>query len=1040
MLIPLRVYTDYSLLKSTIKIEEAIAYCKENNLPYFGFANENNMFGILQWNLKLQKSKIKPILGCALKVNNGFVWAYCLNQDGYQELSQLISFSYLQKNGTLSCQDIYLKNCILICDSSLSEDEITIIAQNNNVNIAITRQKRFQEYENLMISISNKLNLPLVAAPLFFYAKKEQSLNADCLWCIKNGTYVAQGDRDSVNEDEYLFSQEKYTKIFEDMPFAIENSNIIAQKCNFLMKTAAPKMPKIGVENPKETFIKMARNGLETKMPKILEAYPKELHEEKIIEYKKRLEYELDLIDFMGFGEYFLIVADIINWAKQNDIPVGPGRGSAASSIVGYSLNITNIDPIRFQLMFERFLNPGRITMPDIDTDFCQENRHKIIEYIQQRFGKENVAHIITFGSLQYRAALRDIGRVLQMPYSMVDELCKKLPAPFQGVAPTLKELREKKISTEFINDENANLFSIAEAVEGIPRHSSVHAAGVVIGNEVLSKIVPLFKEVDVEMPITQFAMKDVDAIGLVKFDILGLAILSVIKRILSFIKRKGINLDINEIPLNDEKTFSILQKGLVKGVFQLDSLGFQNVIQEMKPSAFEDLIAAGALYRPGPMADIPMFIKCKHKIETPQYLFEEMESILEETYGVIVYQEQVLQIAKEIAGYSLKDADLLRRAMGKKIPEEMAQNKEKFINGVIEKFGKNSKEKAEQLFTNLARFAAYGFPKAHAAPYGLMTYQTAYLKANYTTEFFCGTFCYEIDLEKVEEQILEARKMGVIIKAPCINKSSFEFDIIDDVIFFGLSNIKGIGEAAKAIVHERNENGLFSSFENLKKRVSLNKKVAENLIYSGALDCFGIDRSDLFNEINEKENNNFMLFDFKQAAQKWDDMKIMQHEMDVLLTIFSIHLLKTDLKILKIYNNIDEIKDKGLVYCIGLRTVERKNKEGKTLFIYEFHDEIGVHKSMANHYYDVKFQKVVLEIEKFENKIYLKKMHKLSDFFTNYRKIFLKKDLEKEVLKLENGPTSIYVFKNDNYECLGDFLLNNEFLTKNKEHILSLI
>jgi DNA-directed DNA polymerase III PolC len=1028
MLIPLRVYSEYSLLKSSIKVTDAIKYCKDNKLEYMGMANENNMFGTFGWNLELQKNKIKPILGTSLKVSGGFVWAYCLNSSGYEELCELLSFSYIEKQGTLEIQDVVLKNCILLVDESLNFEEIRALSQNNNVNIAIARQRRSIDSESSLFQISNELKSPIVAAPKFFYPEKKSLINADCLWCIKNNTYIYDEDREKVNDDEYFKTQDEFAEIFADIPMALENSCIIARKCNFLLKYKKPIMPEMGVQDPGQTIKELAQIGLEKKNK----------HTNR--DYRERLDYELSLINQMGFSEYFLIVADIIKWAKDNDIPVGPGRGSAASSLVAYCLGITDIDPIRFNLMFERFLNPGRVTMPDIDSDFCQESRERVIQYIQTRFGKENVAHIMTFGSLQYRAALRDVGRVLQMPHSLIDELCKRLPPPFQGVAPTLKELREKEISTAFMNEENKQLFEIAEDIEGMPRHSSVHAAGIVIGNRRLSKLVPLFKEPGLEMPIIQYAMKDAEAIGLVKFDILGLTILSVLKKTCEFLKRRDIHLDLSSLPLDDEASFKLLQGGWVKAIFQMDSPGFKNLMLEMKPNCFEDIIAAGALYRPGPMADIPMFVACKHGREQVSFLIPQMEEILKETYGVIVYQEQVLQIAKELAGYSLKDADLLRRAMGKKIKSEMKLHEEMFIKGIIE-HSKASEAKARQLFENLAKFASYGFPKAHAAPYGLMTYQTAYCKSHYPVEFLCASLGYEIHLEKIEEIIQEAKKLGVCVLPPSINFSEYNFDVKDNKIVFGLANLKGIGEAARSIIEER-KNRNFSSIADLISRVKLNKRVMENLVYSGAFDEFKDSRANQFDQITkEAESNNFSLFDFTNEIKEWTDEEILMHELDSMHTVFSNDFLKIESPIIQLTDSLSKISERGFVLAFAIKAVMKKNKDGKELFHYEFVDQDGIQKINMNYFNQIESQQVVIEIEKFSITRYnIKKIHKIDDFFGQFKKIFLKDIQIHEVLDAEAGGTSVYIFDADSkIEYVKDIKLTPKFLNKFKKNIVQI-
>ena len=1018
MLIPLRIYNQFSLLDSVIDSKSTIKYCKDSGLHSVGFANENNLFGTLKWCQDLIKSNIKPIVGSSLKISKGNIWVYCMNNEGYKELSNLISHSYVDRKGVLNIEDVCLKNCLILVDHSLTFEEIKQLSENNLVHIAISRQIRDEKYENTLFDIANKLDLPCVAAPKFYYAKQDDQINADALWCIKNSTHLKEENRNIVNRDEYFQKQSDYTSMFKDIKFTVKNSEIFAKKCNYFLKSINPIMPAVNYDNPIQEF----RNKLE----KRLVEYCSEKNK-NIKEYRERLEFEIDVILQMNFQEYFLIVADIVSWCKKNDIPVGPGRGSAASSLTVYFLGITNLDPIEHKLMFERFLNPSRVSLPDIDLDFCQEKRHFVIEYIQNQYGKEKVALIMAFGSLQYRSAVRDTGRILQLPYSMVDRLCKQLPQPFQGVNPTLKDLRKNKLLDPILNDENKELFEIAENIEGIPRHVSTHAAGVVIGNQKLSNILPLFKEEGLDIPVVQGSLKEVEALGLVKFDILGLTILSVLNKTCKLLLRKNIKLDLDTIDLDKKEVFEMLSKGYVKAVFQVDSPGFKRLMIDMRPNVLNDIIAAGALYRPGPMADIPQFVKCKHDNSKIEYLFPELENILKETYGVIVYQEQILQIAKELAGYSLKDADLLRRAMGKKIKSEIEVHEKKFIEGVDAKC--NNKIKAKILYDTLVRFASYAFPKAHAAPYGIITYTSAYCKKFHAIEFICATLFYENSLEKVEEVIQESRSLGVKFLAPCINKSKANFDIIDDQIIFGTSRIKGIGDIANKIVEEREKNGNYKSLYDFAKRIKPNIRVIENLIYAGAFDCMDKNRAQVFSEIEANEQNTLSLFE--EEVVKWKPLELILHEYKTMNCIFSTNVLSINLSKFNIHNKIEDITESGDLYCLGMKNNSYKTKDGREVNEYIIHDANGI-QIIYSHHIEFEEEFIILEIEKNKhNKNYIKKAKSLNEYLDKYRKIFVK-DINLNEVKLSPGNTSLFI--DDDYKK--DIQLTFNFLLKNYDKI----
>ena len=598
------------------------------------------------------------------------------------------------------------------------------------------------DFEIDLLDISNDLNLPIVASNTIFFESKDRFTSHDALIAIKESTTVNNSNRETLTNEFYFKSPEEMINLFEDMPDAINNSLEIAHRTAFKVSKSDPRLPRFsGLDSQGETneLVHQAKEGLKVKIQE------NNISNEEI--YWDRLKTELDIIISMNFPGYFLIVADFIKWSKSKNIPVGPGRGSGAGSLVAWALTITDLDPIKFNLIFERFLNPERISLPDFDIDFCQDRREEVIEYVQDKYGKDSVAQIITFGSLQSRAVLRDVGRVLGLPYGQVDRICKLVPNN-PANPTTLSEAIDGdiRIREERDNDDDiASMLKIGLELEGLYRNASTHAAGLVIGDEPLQNIVPLYRDPRSEMPVTQFNMKWVEAAGLVKFDFLGLKTLTVIDKAINLIKqKKDIDIDISKIPLDDKATYELLGTGNTIGIFQLESSGMQDVLRNMQPDCFEDIIALVALYRPGPMDNIPKYIACKKGDDKPDYMDDSLEKILKETYGVIIYQEQVMQTAQILSNYSLGEADILRRAMGKKIKSEMDAQKERFISGAI-KNGINEK-KADYIFEQVAVFAGYGFNKSHAAAYALIAYQTAYLKTHFPEFFITASMSLEKD------------------------------------------------------------------------------------------------------------------------------------------------------------------------------------------------------------------------------------------------------------------------------------------------------
>ncbi|MEQ1890619.1 MAG: DNA polymerase III subunit alpha, partial [Alphaproteobacteria bacterium] len=687
--------------------------------------------------------------------------------------------------------------------------------------------------------------LPLVATNQVYFPQRDMYEAHDALICISAGAYVSQDDRRKLTPEHYMKSPAEMTVLFADLPEAIENTLEIARRCSWRPHTRAPILPRFGA--PEEEAAELRRQaalGLDNRLS------DEGRYADETV-YRDRLAFELDVIIKMGFAGYFLIVADFIKWAKGQGIPVGPGRGSGAGSCVAWSLTITDLDPLRFGLLFERFLNPERVSMPDFDIDFCQERRDEVIRYVRQKYGDDRVAQIIAIGKLQARAALRDVGRVLQMPYGQVDRLCKMVPnnpASPVTLAEAIKaepRLKEEQESDPMV----ARLLDTAMRIEGLYRHASVHAAGVVIGDRPLQELVPLYREPRGEMPVTQFNMKWVEPAGLVKFDFLGLKTLTVIAKCVELLARRGVSLDIHKIPLDDIPSFEMLREAETVGLFQLEGSGMRDSIRSLRPDRFEDIIAMVALYRPGPMDDIPKYIACKNGHEEVEYPHPLLAPILSETYGVIVYQEQVMQIAQVLSGYSLGEADLLRRAMGKKIQSEMDAQRARFINGAIER-GVDAAV-AKNIFELVNKFAGYGFNKCHSAPYAMIAYQTAYLKANYPVEFLAASMMLDQgNTDKLNIFRQEALRLGIAVNAPDINKSGADFSTADGAIYYALGAVRNVGaQAMRSIVAEREANGPFSDMEDFIHRVDprlLNKRSFEFLVRAGAFDVLNPNRAQL--------------------------------------------------------------------------------------------------------------------------------------------------------------------------------------------------
>jgi len=869
----LHLHSQYSLLDGAIRFEDLFERARRLNMDSLALTDHGNMFGAIEFYQKAIQRGIKPILGCEIYVapnsrhekKPGGDKPYHLtllakNRAGYHHLAKLVSLAHLEGfyyKPRVDKELLYQYREGLFALSGCMKGEIALSILNRDMTGALDTARQYREIfgERFFLEIQNnevegqeqinegmaeiggELGIPLVATNDCHYLRREDARAHDVLLCIQTGKTLADSQRMRFSSDEFYFkSAQEMESLFPRYPEALENTLRIADECNLELRFGEYKFPKFSAPEgkPLDVYLdELSRKGLLDRLAHIPEPHDK---------YRTRLEKELEIIRSMGFAGYFLIVADFINFAKGGGIPVGPGRGSAAGSLVAFALRITDIDPIRYGLLFERFLNPERISMPDVDVDFCMERRDEVIQYVTEKYGKDNVAQIITFGKMQAKAVVRDVGRALDMPYSEVDRIAKLIPNTLNitlrqalDQEPALQELQEK-------DERVRNLISIALSLEGLTRHASTHAAGVVISNRPLSESLPLYRGQNGEV-ITQYSMKDVEKIGLIKFDFLGLKTLTVIRKAEEMVrtaKDPGFNLE--SIDLSDSGTYQLLSSGATNGVFQLESAGMKELLVKLKPEAFEDVIALVALYRPGPLGSgmVDDFIKRKHGQEPVEYVLPELQEVLGETYGVIVYQEQVMKIATLLADFSLGDSDVLRRAMGKKISAEMEQQRERFLEGARNK--RINPEMAERIFELMAKFAEYGFNKSHSAAYALIAFQTAYLKAHYPVEFMASLLTSEVDTtDKIVKYIAECRDMGIEVLPPDVNESWRDFTIVDDRIRFGLAAIKNVGTGSiESILAERERGGAYRSLFDFCRRVDLrrvNKRVLESLIKSGAFD-----------------------------------------------------------------------------------------------------------------------------------------------------------------------------------------------------------
>lgn len=883
--VPLRVFSAYTILEGAIEPKAISKHAKKLGFPAIAITDRNGLYGAMMFEDGARAEGIQPIIGMLLGVarpvsagQGGFVrdWLpiYAQNETGYTNLCRLASMAHLDRpegeDANVSFDQLRGATDGVIALTGGSDGAISRLLASGQKDAAIsylaTLQSLFPQrlYIELcrcnnaidtaaeagLIALAYAENIPLVATNPSYYAEPDFFDAHDAMLCISDGEYIENTDRRRSSRDAWIKTGKQMREMFADYPEAITNSVAIAQRCGVGTPRRNPILPSLAgdLEAEKQQLRGDAHVGL---LARLAAANITGEQERQI--YFDRLDFETDVICSMGFPGYFLIVADFIKWAKEQDIAVGPGRGSGAGSLVAWSLTITDLDPIKLGLLFERFLNPDRVSMPDFDIDFCETRRGEVIRYVQQKYGNRQVAQIITFGKLKARAVLRDTGRVLQMSYGQVDRLCKQVPNhptdpwDLKKALSGVPELRE-----EYRRDEDVRrLFDLAMKLEGLPRHSSTHAAGVVIGDRDLSELAPLYLDPRSDMPVTQFDMKYVESAGLVKFDFLGLKTLSVLQRATQMLAKRGVAINLDLLPHNDPAVFDLLQRGDTVGVFQMESEGMRRALSSIRPSNFGDIIAIGALYRPGPMDNIPLFADRKNGRVAIEYPHPLLETVLAETYGIIVYQEQVMQAAQLLAGYSLGEADLLRRAMGKKIQKEMDEQRARFVNGAAA--NDITPNRANELFDLIDKFAGYGFNKSHAAAYAVLTYQTAWMKTHYPEEFYAASMCFDMhQTDKLSIFVDDMARLGVECCGPDLNASEAQFCVEEAVggglaVRYGLAGLKNVGEKAmELLIAERIKSGAFTSIDDFANRVDpsqINRRSLENLSAAGVFDAMESNR-----------------------------------------------------------------------------------------------------------------------------------------------------------------------------------------------------
>ena len=1104
--IHLRLHSSYSLLQGAIRPEELPKLCQKNLMPAVGVTDTGNLFGALEISELLVANGIQPLIGCEFKIlqnnindqNSNYYSDIILlaqNDDGYKNLLKLSSEFFLNQKSPKLALDLsqlekYSDDLILLCGGSSGILGANLLsnrkeeAKKNAVYLKKIFGDRFyieiqrhgqqdsyktkeeEETEDFLLELADDNYIPIVATNNVHFKDKKSFEAQDVLSCIAQNAYLDQeAKRERLTQEHYFKSSNEMKTLFGDLLEAYNNTLEIAVRCTFKPSKREPILPKFA-PNEKEELKRQAEEGLQNRIK------TSQLSD-NIEVYQKRLSYELEIIEKMGFPGYFLIVADFVQWSKKNKIPVGPGRGSGAGSLVAYCLTITDLDPIKYGLLFERFLNPERVSMPDFDIDFCQDRREEVIQYVQKKYGKDRVAQIITFGGLLSKAAIRDVGRVLQLPYPQVDKIAKLIPTEANkpvSISKALKEeprLEEEKNSSETVR----RMLEYSLQIEGLLRNASTHAAGIVIGDRPLVNYVPLYQDSKSEMPATQFSMKWAEASGLVKFDFLGLKTLTIIQNTINLLEKRGINIDIESIPLDDKKTFELYSSARTMAVFQVESSGMRAALTQLKPNCLEDIIALVALYRPGPMENIPKFCRVKNNLQDREFIHPSIDTLLDETQGIIIYQEQVMEIARKMAGYSLGEADLLRRAMGKKIKKDMDAEKPRFISGAL-------KNKIDNLLANrvwllLERFANYGFNKSHAAAYALVSYQTCWLKANYPVEFMAAVMNNDINFtDKLSFYKQEVNELGILLTPPSINKSVEVFSVDSDKIIYALGALKNVGiESMRNIISVRNTGGDFKDIFDFANRVELRKigkRSLEMLIYAGVFDEISNNRNQLFQSIeilveysnicfSEKytgqnnlfgETNNLLSYPDLKLIEDWNSSEKLKKEYEAIGFYLSAHPLDDYSKLFKSqkiekFSELNEILKSGpkLIKISGsvLSKQERISSKGNKFAFIQFSDpsgffEVTAFSDILDLYNNLlqPSQNLILScqatLEENQPKLLLRKVEKISDVLNSLEDLgirifiddhnavtFLKEQLE--ILNNENlkkSPIKIVVISKE--------------------------
>jgi len=997
-----KIHTQYSICEGAVKIADLKDFCKKNKIKSIGLSDTNNLSGALEFSQNLSSVGTQPIIGTQIlfkyKSFMGLIPIIAKNYTGYKNIIKLSSKSYLENSETTDphcdLEDLY-KNPegIIILTGSIkcmfgnlfnkglfNETEKILIKLKekfeNHIYIEIQRHNDLneKEFENYNLKLSEKLDLPIIASNEVYYLDKDMFDAHDALMCIGEKTYLNDINRNKLSDQHYFKSSDEMIELFKDLPEALENNFNIPFRCSFKPNQSKPILPSISnsEQGSNELLIQISNEGLNDKFKSVLNLdVTNQKNDEIYLKYKKRLDHEIKIIIEMNYSGYFLIVSDYIKWAKQNRIPVGPGRGSGAGSLVAWCLSITDIDPIKFNLIFERFLNPDRISMPDFDIDFCEEKRDLVFKYLNNKY-KDSVAHIITFGKLKARMVIRDVGRVLGLPYGFIDNICKMIP--FDPSRPmSLQECInvEPRLQKLIKDDKRVDrLVNLSLKLEGLNRNVATHAAGVVIADKKLTETVPLYKDnsADLLLPSTQFDMYSAENAGLIKFDFLGLKTLTVIDKAQKLISKISSEFNIEKINYEDQKVYELLSSGKTVGLFQLESSGMKDALVNMRPNRLEDIIALVALYRPGPMSNIPTYNDCKNGKREPDYLHPKLEQILKPTYGVIIYQEQVMQIAQVLSGFTAGEADILRRAMGKKKRAELEKQKQRFVDGAYN--NGISKDIAAGIFLKIEPFAEYGFNKSHAAAYAVIAYQTAYLKTYYPHEFFVASMSMELsNHKKLSEFYEELKRLNIKVIRPDINKCFADFSSDGKNLYYALGAIKNVGyDAVSNIVKDRINNGEFKNLSDFINRIyhkDINKLQLEGLVQAGAFDKLNNNRQSLFNSIpnmilkskNIHENKSLNQIDlfgdketeeinFLEKTDDWNtDIKLTK-EFQTLGFYISDHPLNQYKPIFKNYNiiNYNEFANNNDILssniaCTILKTQEKKTQKGSSYAIVKFSD-----------------------------------------------------------------------------------------------------